>query len=313
MTQKERLQLILDGGCPDVPPHWELVYQIEDEVFGMDRPTSLAKDGAGPREIEDREIELNIELMGKMVEVYDWAAVYPVAFSLRSIEELKKNLGDRALVVAFEWDGVFWMPPGDRFVDFAVMLFEKPGELHEEARRKCSTAKEWLKRLAGAGADFFCLAYDFGFNAGPFISPHQFGEYVIPYLTEIVQSIHDLGLKAILHSDGDLRLLLDQLYTSGLDGYQSVDPQGGMDIKAVREAYPDWILMGNVKSSMLQETVEDEIRESVRYCMRHGGVGKRYILSTSNCIFPGMPEESYNIMLDEYNRIVSAVQEGRGF
>ena len=298
MTPKESLQTILDGGSPDVPPHWELVYQIEDKVFGLDRPGT--RDEAG-------EIKLNIELMTRLVETYNWAAVYPVAFALESIRELKRELGSRALVAAYEWDGVFWMPPGDEFVDFSVMMFERPNELHRQARRKCDRAKGWLQQMADAGADFFVLAHDFGFNAGPFISPEHFSQFITPYLTEIVQSIHDAGLKAILHSDGDLRLLLDQLYSTGLDGYQSVDPQGSMDIKAVREQYPDWILMGNVKSSMMQDTVEEEIRESVRYCMRYGGVGNRYILSTSNCIFAGMPVESYEIMLDEYQRIIAAV------
>jgi uroporphyrinogen decarboxylase len=302
MTQKERMQTILDGGAPDVPPHWELVYQIEDQVFGLDRPGTKDEDG---------EIKLNIELMTKMVEVYDWAVVYPVAFSLKSLHEIKRELGSKALVAGFEWDGVFWMPPGDKFMDFTVMLFEQPDELHRQARLKCDKAKAWLKVLAEEGADFFVLAHDFGFNAGPFVSPAQFSEFVTPYLTEVVQSIHDSGLKAILHSDGDLRLLLDQLHSTGLDGYQSVDPQGSMDIKAVREEYPDWILMGNVKSSMMQDAVEEEIRASVRYCMKYGGVGKRYILSTSNCIFAGMPEESYDIMLDEYKQIITAVKEGR--
>ncbi len=54
---------------------------------------------------------------------------------------------------------------------------------------------------------------------------------------------------------------------------------------------------------MLQDTDEDKIRESVRYCMKHGGSGRRYIFSTSNCIFKGMPPESYRIMLDEYQRL----------
>ena len=313
MTQKERMQTILDGKSPDAPPHWELVFQIEDEVFGMDRPGRIEREGISDKKIENREIELNIDLMSRMVETYDWAAVYPVPFSLKSIDDIKKALGKQALVVSFEWDGVFWMPPGDKFVDFTVMLYEKPEQLHEEARRKCDRAKEWLKQMAGAGSDFFVLAHDFGFNEGPFVSPKHFSEFVTPYLTEIVQAVHDVGLKAILHSDGDLRAILDQLYSTGLDGYQSVDPQGKMDIKKVREEYPDWILMGNVKSSMLQDTDEDEIRESVRYCMRYGGVGKRYILSTSNCIFAGMPVESYNIMLDEYHRIVSAVEKGREY
>jgi len=39
--------------------------------------------------------------------------------------------------------------------------------------------------------------------------------------------------------------------------------------------------------------------------MTHGGVGKPYIFSTSNCIFEGMPPEIYKIMLDEYNRILN--------
>ncbi|MBT3273716.1 MAG: hypothetical protein HN368_11205 [Spirochaetales bacterium] len=300
MTPKERLRTILDGGVPDAPPHWELVFQIEDKVFGLDRP--------GGRD-EDVEIKQNIKLMSKLVENYNWAAVYPASVepvvSLKGIRELKKELGSQALVAAYEWDGVFWMPPGDKFVDFTVMLFEQPDELHRLARKKCDKAKDWLVKMADAGADFFVLAHDFGFNAGPFISPDHFNQFVTPYLTEIIQSIHDTGLKAILHSDGDLRLLIDQLYSTGLDGYQSVDPQGSMDIQKVRADFPDWILMGNVKSSMLQDAVEDEIRESVQYCMKYGGVGKRYIFSTSNCIFGGMPVESYNIMLDEYRRIVA--------
>ena len=84
-----------------------------------------------------------------------------------------------------------------------------------------------------------------------------------------------------------------------------VDPQGHMDIRAVRERFPDWILMGNVHCGMLQDVNEQKIRESVRYCMEYGGAGKTYIFSTSNCIFEGMPAESYNIMLDEYHRMLA--------
>ena len=54
---------------------------------------------------------------------------------------------------------------------------------------------------------------------------------------------------------------------------------------------------------MLQFTDEEKIRQSVRYCMRHGGMGKRYIFSTSNCIFDGMPAESYRVMLREYRAL----------
>ena len=109
--------------------------------------------------------------------------------------------------------------------------------------------------------------------------------------------------KIILHSDGCITQILDQLHGAGLDGYQSVDPQGNMDIREVRALYPDWILMGNVACNVLQDTDEEKIRASVQYCMQHGGMGHPYIFSTSNCIFSGMPAESYRIMLDEYREL----------
>jgi uroporphyrinogen decarboxylase len=85
-----------------------------------------------------------------------------------------------------------------------------------------------------------------------------------------------------------------------------------MDIKQVRELYPDWILMGNVACNLLQDPDKEKIRGAVRYCMTHGGVGKPYIFSTSNCIYNGMPPESYKIMLEEYNRILNECECRRG-
>ena len=299
MTGKEKLQLILDGEAPASPPHWELVFQIEKAMFGMD-PEGVAE--------ADRPA-FQLDVFSRLIEELDWAAV-PGGYDTASVERTVKAHGHRALVPAYEGSGVFWMPTGSDMMDFVVRLYERTDELQAEARAKCDRAKEFFPRAVDAGADFFVLTYDFGFNDGPFISPDHFRTLVTPYLTELVEAIHDLGKKAILHSDGCLTEILDQIHGTGIDGYQSVDPQGQMDIKAVREQYPDWILMGNVACNMLQDEVEEEIRKSVRYCMSHGGVGRRYILSTSNCIFAGMPPESYRIMLDEYRTIASAA-DGR--
>ena len=290
MTGKEKLEKILNGEIPETPPHWELVFQIEKAMFGMDREVVPEADRPA----------FEVDVYERLVDEYDWAAVRG-GYDPDEIGRMKSALGHKALVPAYEGDDVFWMPTGGNMMDFVVRLFEDPADLHKEARQKCDTAKVFFKQAVDAGADFFVLTYDFGYNDAPFVSPEQFADLVAPYLTEVVQSIHDLDRKAILHSDGCIKQILDQLYATGLDGYQSVDPQGHMDIREVREQYPDWILMGNVACNMLQDTNEEKIRESVRYCMAHGGVGKPYIFSTSNCIFKGMPPESYKIMWNEYN------------
>ena len=294
MTGKENLELVLNGQIPDSPPHWELVFQIEKAMFGMDRDTVAEADRP----------TFQLDVYHRLVDEFGWAAIRG-GYDLAEIERTKVALGHKALIPAYEGAGVFWMPSGEHMMDFAIRLYERRDELHAEARIKCDTAKAFFRQAVDAGADFFVLTYDFGYNDAPFISPPHFADIVTPYLTELVQSIHALGRKAILHSDGCITQILDQLYATGLDGYQSIDPQGHMDIRQVRESYPDWILMGNVACSMLQDADQEKIRESVRTCMTHGGVGKPYIFSTSNCIFNGMPPESYRIMLDEYNRILT--------
>jgi uroporphyrinogen decarboxylase len=293
MTGKEKLELMLRGGIPETPPHWELVFQIEKEMFGMDRDAVPEAD----------QHAFLLDVYRRLIDEFDWAAVHG-GYKIHEVEQTKEALGDQTLVAAFEGGGVFWMPTGGDMMDFVVRLYEDAEGLQAEAREKCERAKDYCRQAVDAGADFFVLPYDFGYNDGPFVSPEQFAELVTPYLAEIVQLIHDLDRKAILHSDGCIKQVLDQIHSTGIDGYQSIDPQGHMDIREVREQYPDWILMGNVACNMLQDANEDEIRESVQYCMNHGGMGKPYIFSTSNCIFNGMPPESYRIMMDEYRRLI---------
>ncbi len=293
MTGKQRLECVLNGQIPDAPPHWELDFQLEEEMFGIDLESMAEPDRNAAQ----------IEIYHRLIDDFGWAAVRG-GYDVAEIGRIKKALGHRALVPAYEGGGIFWMPiGGDNMRKFIMRLFQQPEELHKEARWKCNYAKKFCSQAVDAGADFFVLTYDFAYNDGPFMSPARFAEFVTPYLTELVHCIHDLGKKAILHSDGCLTPILDQIHSTGIDGYQSIDPQGHMDIRQVREQYPDWILMGNVCCSMLQDTDEASIREAVRYCMTYGGMGKPYIFSTSNCIFKGMPPESYRIMLDEYQRL----------
>lgn len=300
LNKKQQLQAILIGETPEYPPHFELLFFLEKEYLGFDRP---AFNDSNPEAAVASEKDLEIKTY--LVERLGWAAVFAGSL-LKNVDRfaqtqiLKKQLGNKTLIFDFNGDGVFWMPSGTDIMDFVVKLFERPQEMHAEARQKLTVAKELAKQQHDAGVDFLIQNSDFGFNSGPFISPEHFAEFVTPYMTEFVAYVHELSLPVILHSDGNIKKILDQLYHTGVDGYQSVDPQGFMDIKSVRQQYPDWILMGNVACNLLQDVDELQIRESVRYCMEHGGIEKRYIFSSSNCIFEGMPPESYNIMLDEY-------------
>lgn len=307
MTPKERLQAVFQGRVPDKVPHFELVFQIPEVAFGKSWPSI---DNISKASTKEREylLEEYFDIWERIIEKYHWSAVqlhnsFLGYFDGEVISRGKKRFGDRVLIYDFNGLGTFWMPTGSEMVDYYVKFYEEPEKAHEEAKIKMEQSIELARRQVDQGVDFICINSDYGYNAGPFISPGMFAEFVTPYLAEIVHKMHEFGTKVILHSDGDLSSILDQLVSTGLDGYQSIDPQGNMDIAEVKKQYGDrLILMGNVQTSKLQEVDESLIRESVDYCMTHGKPGGGYIFSTSNCIFNGMPLQSYHIMLDEYEK-----------
>lgn len=308
MNSKHRLITLLRGGIPDAPPHFEMVFFLYKEMFGMDIGPVMGRAYGSEAARRDALESFHREVALRCVEEFDYAAVSVPHYDqgiepISALKKLKKELDGRALIFAFSAEGVLWMPlGGDAFEEFVVRMYDEPGELHAEARRKVQQTKELTLRQIDAGVDFIIQNTDFGLNTGPFVTPAQFAEFCAPYMTELVTFMHDHKIPVIMHSDGNLNVILDQIFATGVDGYQSIDPQGQMDIRAVRESYPDWLLMGNVNCSMLQEADDAAIRDSVRNCMQHGGVGKRYIFSTSNCIYTGMRLSRYHRMLDLWRR-----------
>jgi uroporphyrinogen decarboxylase len=305
MSAKKNLQKVFNGEIPEKVPHFELGFHLTEEVFGEVYESYYGEEYRknyqnASKKGKDILVGKYLELQAKIREKYDWSAI-KIPYS--RIKKAKKVLGDKALIYDSNGQGTFWMPTGNDMMDFTVKLFEKKDELFAEAEKKRVASIELAKRQVDAGADFIFIPSDYGYNSGPFISPKYFSELVTPNLAKIVEAIHKCGVKVILHSDGDLREILDQIVSTGIDGYQSIDPQGHMDIAQVKKEYGDrLILMGNVKCSTLQDVNEPEIRRAVQYCMRYGKPNGKYIFSSSNLIFEGMPIESYNIMLDEYEK-----------
>jgi len=308
MNGRERLRAVFEGGIPDKVPHFEMVFQIPEAAFGLSWPTPEEIGNASSDGERGRLLDKSLDIWEKIIARYDYAAVQmPVDYfgSLpgEPIKRARERWGRRVMIYDFNGSGTFWMMPGTQMMEFTELLYLRPDEAHAQARAKRDASIQLARTQIAQGVDFIIINSDYAYNQGPFISPKMFAEFVAPYLTEIVTAIHESGVPAILHSDGDMRLIMDQIVATGLDGYQSIDPQGNMDIAEVRRRYPNLILMGNVKTSLLQHVDEPAIRESVRYCMNAAKPGGRYIFSTSNCIFNGMPLESYHIMLDEYEKL----------
>lgn len=294
-------------------PHCELEFQLSQELLGRKALRSRDLQDLTPAE-RDPLLAGNAEMWVEVAERFDWSVITGLHWlsaedQERSFEIIRDLAGDRYMLSAFV-DGTFAIPSGDRMVEHVVWLTEHKQEALAQAETNVKGSVEACKRLIGAGAEIVFMCADYCFNDGPFLSPAMFGEYVTPFLAQLVDGIHAAGGYACKHTDGNIMPILDQIVGTGIDALHSLDPMAGVDIAEVKRLYGDRIcLLGNVNCALVQAGTKEQIEESARYCLQHGGVESGgYVYCTSNCVFEGVPLENYEHMLRVREEFCEEVQ-----
>jgi uroporphyrinogen decarboxylase len=302
MNGKQRMQMALRFEQPDRPPHFELMFEVEKEAFGMqfpDRTIWSSLSGAA----KTKAVDDCMKIYDRIIHTYQWDAlcVYWPWGDPDGIRAARAAFGDEIMIGGFVGGGLWGVDSVTDWEQFSSDLFNNTEAIYAEAETRCKSALERIDILCEAGAEFIALVHDVAFNAGCFVSPATFAEIVTPYMARLVARVKEHGAYAIVHSDGNLMQILDQIVSTGPHAMHSIDPMAGMDIAEVkRRTHGRCALMGNVQCSLLQDGPKEAIRESALYCLRNASPGGGYIFSTSNTIFPGMPLENYEYMLEVF-------------
>ncbi len=88
---------------------------------------------------------------------------------------------------------------------------------------------------------------DMAGNRGPMFSPAKFEQVLLPAYRRMIRGYKEGGARYVfLHSDGDIRCLLDMLVDAGIDGLNPLERRANMDIVEIRRCYPKLILTGGM-------------------------------------------------------------------
>lgn len=312
MTGRERFLQAIRFEEPDRPPHFEAMFELEQEAFGRRFPDRNSWAGCSAAE-KVHKIADCMDIYEHIVDTYQWdaLAVYWPWSDPDGVAAARQRLGNRVAIGGIVGGALWAIDTISDWTEFAVLLVEDRAQLHAVAGQRCSQGQERIRQMADAGADFVFLPHDVAFNGGPFVSPADFADIVTPYLARLVTEAKQHGLIAIFHSDGMLMPVLDQITGCEPDVLHSIDPMAGMDIAEVkRQTHGKTALMGNVQCSLLQDGPDEAIHGSVLYCLTHAAPGGGYIFSTSNTIFPGMPLANYEYMLSVFREFCEAAADG---
>jgi len=124
------------------------------------------------------------------------------------------------------------------------------------------------------------------YASSPYLPPHLFREFVIPYLHPIVESIQRHGGWARVHSHGRLHDILDDICSTGCAGLDPIEPppQGDVELAYVREKYGrDLVLFGNLEASDIELLPTPRFAEKVCRALDEGtrGEGRGFVLQPS--------------------------------
>lgn len=312
MNHRERVMVALDGGQPDFVPHFEVEFQETVELFAgrtlFGLPGEPDRTGLTPREINRHNARLRADIARDLEHSIIVATFTPGCEGRSFFEEsceqiamLRELVGSDYLVLG-GGDPTFAIPGAD-MMEFVGKLYDEPDVMKDEAQRRVEESLRMFQAYRRAGAEGFLLWSDYAFNAGPFLSPDMFAEFVTPYLKQVIDGIRSMGCYAIKHSDGNLMPVLDQIMSCNPHALHSLDPMAGMDIRKIKEEYGKQVcLIGNVHCAYLQTGTPEQIRDSAEYAMEYGKPGGGYIFSTSNTVFKGMPMESYKMIHDIWKK-----------
>jgi len=309
MTPREQLIRALERQAPvGRAPHFELVFFPTMQTLGKIHPCHRNYHQWPQMEEVERELHRRdlADLYIRTAERFEHSAIliHPVQWGdieedFRMIDVIREQSGDEYFLMVLG-DPTFAIPDGDNMVTFSLRLADEPDKVKAEAQATVNQALEdAAKYKEHGGLDGFAMCADYCFNDGPFLSPDQFGEFITPYLEQACSGYRDMGLYSIKHTDGNVMPILDQLAQAGPDALHSLDPQGGVDIAEVKRRVGDRLcLVGNVNCGLIDTGTDEEVRESARYALKHGMPGGGYVFSTSNCVYPGMRLERYEMILD---------------
>jgi len=91
-----------------------------------------------------------------------------------------------------------------------------------------------VKRFIKNGCSSMSYPEDLGMQIGPMLSPSDFRKYIKPSYERLIKPAKEAGIPIHMHSDGDIRLLVDDIVDSGVEVINLQDLVNGIDWIAER-------------------------------------------------------------------------------
>jgi uroporphyrinogen decarboxylase len=145
--------------------------------------------------------------------------------------------------------------------------------------------------MVRAGVDAIIIHDDWGMNKSTFIKPDDWRRLVFPCIAEEVEVVAATGTPVILHSDGNLNRIMDDIIQLGIVALNPIQRGAYMDLAAIKRQYGSRLcLIGNLNTAQtLAYGGPDDVEREVLECLRDAAPGGGYILAPDHSYHGAIP------------------------
>ena len=159
---------------------------------------------------------------------------------------------------------------------------------------------EVVKIMAENDAKMVLLWDDYGFKNGLFMRPQLYRKYIFPWIKRICDAAHKRDCKIMLHSDGDIIEIFEDIIKCGVDvlnPIESTTANPDYDIFELNKKFGDQITYaGNLSPIMLAIGEISEIEDYAKRLIRELAPGGGYIFSSGHSINPAVTIDRFEAM-----------------
>jgi uroporphyrinogen-III decarboxylase len=143
------------------------------------------------------------------------------------------------------------------------------------------------------------LSAETAYNTGLMFSPELIREVKYPNIKKIIDALKSCGYKVMFHSDGNKWPILDDIISFGADIIEPCETMATMEVKTLRETYPDTAFASPIDCQVLLAHGTKEDIEAACWQLLEDCGGKKVLTGSTSEIHPEISVENamtmYNI------------------
>lgn len=206
--------------------------------------------------------------------------------------QLQARLGEEMMVVA---GGGGFSVGVDEASLMACAL--EPGAVGDILDCQLEVALAQAESLAARGIKVVLGGGDMADKNGPMYSPRMFRDLMLPRLKVFSARCQELGVHYVWRSDGNIWLVSDMVFLeAAIPGYGEVDYDASMEMRTIRERYPNLVVWANVSADVLCRGSREQVYDHCTEILEGSG-GRGYFHGCSNAVLPGTPPENVWAMM----------------